>query len=210
MQNLVYEWVDFSEFGQIWAKIGSNFRKFWKKLVILFKIWPKIRPIGIWMGYFFLKKWYLYGSTFKFRGGTSLPKPNLSTPRVCVLIYIVYNIYLYCAKCVLSENKYLIERILWLNTAQLDLQNYASILTNNYRLILAAYLLLWVSCDKKMHTRWTHNVLGKQFYKNNARALLLSIFNPGWLQHAHSVRRVNELMFKQSFTTKIMCFCTKK
>ena len=32
------------------------------------------------MGHFFLKNWYLYGSTFKFRGGTSLPKPNLSTP----------------------------------------------------------------------------------------------------------------------------------
>ena len=74
MQNLVYEWVDFSKFGQIWAKIGSNLRKF------LFKIWPKIGPIGIWMGYFFLKNWYLYGSTFKFCGGTSLPKPNLSTP----------------------------------------------------------------------------------------------------------------------------------
>ena len=51
-------------------------------MVIFFKIWPKIGPIGIWMGYFFLKNWYLYGSTFKFRGGTSLPKPNLmSTPR---------------------------------------------------------------------------------------------------------------------------------
>ena len=45
MQNLVYEWVDFSKFGQIWAKIGSKLRKFWKKLVILFKIWPKIGPI---------------------------------------------------------------------------------------------------------------------------------------------------------------------
>ena len=64
MQNLVYEWVDFSKFGQIWAKIGSNLRKFWEKTVILFKIWPKIGPIGIWMGYFFLKNWYLYGSTF--------------------------------------------------------------------------------------------------------------------------------------------------
>ena len=83
MQNLVYEWVIFfsSKFGQIWAKIGSYLREFWKKLVILFKTWPKIGPIGIWMGYFFLKNWYLYGSTFKFRGGTSLPKPNLSTPR---------------------------------------------------------------------------------------------------------------------------------
>ena len=80
MQNLVYEWVDFSKFGQIWAKIGSNLRKFWRNMVILFKIWPKIGPISIWMGYFFLKNWYLYGSTFKFHGGTSLPKPNLSTP----------------------------------------------------------------------------------------------------------------------------------
>ena len=71
----------FLKFGQIWAKIGSNLWKFWKKMVILFKIWPKIGPIGIWIGYFFLKNWYLYGSTFKFCGGTSLPKPNLSTPR---------------------------------------------------------------------------------------------------------------------------------
>ena len=80
MQNLVYEWVDFSKFGQMWAKIDLNLRRFWKKLVILFKIWPKIGPIGIWMGYFFLKNWYLYGSTFRFRGGTSLPKLNLTTP----------------------------------------------------------------------------------------------------------------------------------
>ena len=81
MQNLVYEWVDFSKVLQIWAKIGSNLRKFWKNWVILFKIWPNIGPIGIWMGHFFLKNWYLYGSTFKFHGGTSLLKPNLSTPR---------------------------------------------------------------------------------------------------------------------------------
>ena len=46
----------------------------------MFKIWPKIGPIGIWMGYFFLKSWYLNGSTFKFRGGTYLLKPNLSIP----------------------------------------------------------------------------------------------------------------------------------
>ena len=80
MQNLVYEWVDFSKFSQIWAKIGSNLRKFWKNRPILLKIWPKIGPIGIWMGHFFLKNWYLYRSTFKFCGGTSLPKPNLSYP----------------------------------------------------------------------------------------------------------------------------------
>ena len=81
MQNLVYEWVDFSKFSQICAKIGSILRKFWKNRVILLKIWQKIGPIGIWMGHFFLKNWYLYGPTFKFCGGTSLPKPNSSTPR---------------------------------------------------------------------------------------------------------------------------------
>ena len=32
------------------------------------------------MVHFFFKNFYLYGSTFKFHGGTSLPKPNLSTP----------------------------------------------------------------------------------------------------------------------------------
>ena len=30
MQNLVYEWVNFSKFAQIWAKIGSNLRTFEK------------------------------------------------------------------------------------------------------------------------------------------------------------------------------------
>ena len=42
-----------SKFSQIWAKIG----KFWKNWLILLKIWCKIGPIGIWMGYFFLKNW---------------------------------------------------------------------------------------------------------------------------------------------------------
>ena len=51
------------------------------KIVILFKIWPKIGPIGIWMGYFFLKNWYSYGSIFKFRGGTSLPNQTWVPPR---------------------------------------------------------------------------------------------------------------------------------
>ena len=46
-QNLVYEWVDFSKFSQIWARIASNLRKFWKDRAILLKIWPKFRPIGI-------------------------------------------------------------------------------------------------------------------------------------------------------------------
>ena len=30
------------------------------------------------MGPFFLKNWYLYGLTFKFHGGKSLPKPILT------------------------------------------------------------------------------------------------------------------------------------
>ena len=47
--------VDFSKFSQIWAKIGSNLRKFLKDRMILL-ICPKIEPISIWMGHFFLKK----------------------------------------------------------------------------------------------------------------------------------------------------------
>ena len=50
-------------FGQNWLK----FKKIWKKKrVILVKIWPKIRLIGIWMIHFSLESWYLYGSNFKF------------------------------------------------------------------------------------------------------------------------------------------------
>ena len=77
-QNFVYEWVNVSKFSR--AKIGSNLRKFLKNQVILLKIWQKIGPIGIRMGHFFLKNCDLYGSIFKFRSGTSLPNPNLSTP----------------------------------------------------------------------------------------------------------------------------------
>ena len=62
------------------SKIGSNVRKFWKNRVILLKIWRKIGPIGIWMGLFFLKNWYLYASTFKFRSGTSLPQNQTWVP----------------------------------------------------------------------------------------------------------------------------------
>ena len=43
----------FSKFFQIWAKIGSNFGKFWKNRVIFLKIWPTIGPISIWVGRFF-------------------------------------------------------------------------------------------------------------------------------------------------------------
>ena len=53
MQDLVYEWVDFSKFSQIWVKISSNIRKFWKNWVILLKIWQKIGS-----------NWYMNGSLF--------------------------------------------------------------------------------------------------------------------------------------------------
>ena len=53
--NLVYKWVDFSKFSKNWLQ----FTILWFG-VILLKIWPKIVPIGIWMGYFFLKNCYLY------------------------------------------------------------------------------------------------------------------------------------------------------
>ena len=32
MQNLVYEWANFSKFSQIWAKIGLTFKKILEKL----------------------------------------------------------------------------------------------------------------------------------------------------------------------------------
>ena len=60
--------------------------KLWKNRVIWLKIWCKIGSIDIWTGQFFLKNWYLYGSTFKFCGSTSLPKPKLSTPRLCTAL----------------------------------------------------------------------------------------------------------------------------
>ena len=68
------------QFFKIFSNLAQNLRKFWKDWVFLLNIWPKIGPTGIWMGHFFWENWYQYGSTFKFCGGTSLPKPNLNTP----------------------------------------------------------------------------------------------------------------------------------
>ena len=45
---------------------------------------------GMWMGHFFLKKLHFYGSTFKFRSGTSLLKPNLSTPWALKMTYFSF------------------------------------------------------------------------------------------------------------------------
>ena len=74
MQNLIYEWVNFSKFEPKLAQI-------FEKSVNLVKTWPKlVGQIGILMGHFLLKNWYMYGYTLKFLSNTSLPKPNWSTP----------------------------------------------------------------------------------------------------------------------------------
>ena len=81
-KNLVYEWVDFSKFAQIWAKIGSNLRKFWKKSSDFAQ-----NLVQNW------SNWYMNGSLFLeklvfVRGLLSnsavahpYQKPILSTPR---------------------------------------------------------------------------------------------------------------------------------
>ena len=68
----------------IWAKLAQILRKFWKNQWFFLKIWPNIGPIGIWMGHFLEKNGICMGLLLKFHIGTSLPKPNLSTPpNVC-------------------------------------------------------------------------------------------------------------------------------
>ena len=68
---------------KIWPNLSQNWLKFKK---ILEKVGNFVQNLAQnwadWYmnGLLFLKNWYLYGATFKFRGGTSLPKPNLSTP----------------------------------------------------------------------------------------------------------------------------------
>ena len=54
----------FPNWNQNWLK----FKKLWKLRLFLVKILPKIGQIGILMGHFYIPS------------GTSLPKPNLSTP----------------------------------------------------------------------------------------------------------------------------------
>ena len=72
----MYEWAIFLQFY-----LNLNWLKSKKNPVILLKILRKIGPIGYEWAIFSWKKWYLYGSTFKIHGGTSLPKLNLSTPQ---------------------------------------------------------------------------------------------------------------------------------
>ena len=61
MQSLLYEYIIFPNLSQNWPK----FTKILWQFVSSLKISPKLGPIGIQLGHFFLKKWYLYGSTFK-------------------------------------------------------------------------------------------------------------------------------------------------
>ena len=46
----------FQNFPKFELELAQILRKFWKKWVILLKIWQKIGPIGIWMDHFFLEK----------------------------------------------------------------------------------------------------------------------------------------------------------
>ena len=80
----VYEWPLIK--CKIWYMIGLIFQKFPKfepKLAkILEKSWDFAQNLAKnWIDWYinrtlFLENWYMYESTFKFHGGTSLPKPN--------------------------------------------------------------------------------------------------------------------------------------
>ena len=70
------------------GSIFFKFPKFEPKLAQNLEKWgdfaqnlAQIGLVGIRMGCFFFKNWYLYGYTLKFRSGMSLPEPNFSTPR---------------------------------------------------------------------------------------------------------------------------------
>ena len=97
---LVYEWPlikwkiwyingsIFPNLSQYWLK----FKKIFKRLGELAQIWPKIGPIGIRLGHFFLKNWYMYGSTFKFpaarpfQNQTWVPPPGRRHQSVLVVL----------------------------------------------------------------------------------------------------------------------------
>ena len=65
----------------IWATIGSNLWKFKleKSGEFAQNLAKMDRLVYEWV-IFSSKNWYLHGSTFKFHGSISLPKPNLSYP----------------------------------------------------------------------------------------------------------------------------------
>ena len=60
MNGLIFQ--NFPKFDPNWLKFKKILEKSW---VILLKSWRKIGRIGILMGHFFLKNWYLYGIYFQ-------------------------------------------------------------------------------------------------------------------------------------------------
>ena len=105
-QNLVYKWVDFSKFFQIWAKMGSNLRKFWKNWAILLKIWPKVGPFGIWMGHFFFKIGISMGQLSNFAVARPYHNqtwvPPLGTWSICT-----FAVYMLASKYTLRCSRYM-------------------------------------------------------------------------------------------------------
>ena len=66
--NLSQNWLKFKKILEKLGDLAQNLAKNWTN-------WYMNGSL------FFEKLVFLHGSTFKFRGSTSLPKPNLSTPR---------------------------------------------------------------------------------------------------------------------------------
>ena len=92
-------------FFNIFPNLSQNLRNqikeiFWKNRVILFKIWRKICPIGIWMDHFFWKNWNLYESTFKFSCSTSLPNQTWVPLRITDQLWARWgNVYIWFQCC---------------------------------------------------------------------------------------------------------------
>ena len=78
MQNLVYI---FSKFLQFKLELTHIWRG---EVLILVKIWPQNQEIGIWIGYTFMKNWYVWVH-FQIVSDMSLPKLNFSTPKLTSL-----------------------------------------------------------------------------------------------------------------------------
>ena len=78
MTPLVCECWFFKIFPNYWLKLKKILKEIkW----FCSKFGPKlVRLVYKWV-VFSWQNWYLYGSTFKFRSGKSLPKPNLNTVR---------------------------------------------------------------------------------------------------------------------------------
>ena len=81
LQNLIYEWtVDFSKFSQIWAKIDSNLRKFWK----IGWFCSKFRTKLVWLVYEWVAFSWKIGICTGLLSNSAVAhpyqKPNLTSP----------------------------------------------------------------------------------------------------------------------------------